>query len=78
MKTKTTISLEPELLEKVKRILSANNHDTLSELIEELLRIYLANEEQKLHHRDEREVINQHATRLNEEAEDVLTYQIAL
>ena len=78
MKTQTTISLEPELLQALERVLGANGQGSLSELIEEVLRRFLANERQQTHNPDELELINQNADRLNQEAEDVLTYQMEL
>jgi len=42
MKIETTISLTPELLQELNRVLSANGHSSLSELIEDLLRGFLA------------------------------------
>lgn len=78
MKIETTISLEPELLQSLKRILSANSHSSLSELIEEVLRRFLASERQKPYDPHELELINRNADRLNQEADDVLTYQMEL
>ncbi|MGH7455349.1 MAG: ribbon-helix-helix protein, CopG family [bacterium] len=78
MKIETTISLEPELLQSLKHILGANGHSSLSELIEEVLRRFLASERQKTYDPHELELINRNADRLNQEAEDVLTYQTEL
>lgn len=78
MKTETTISLEPELLQALKRILGANGHSSLSELIEDVLRRFLASEKRETYDPHELELINHNADRLNQEAEDVLTYQMEL
>ncbi len=78
MKIETTISLEPELLQSLKRILGANGYSSLSELVEEVLRRFLASERQKSYDRHELELINRNADRLNQEAEDVLSYQMEL
>jgi metal-responsive CopG/Arc/MetJ family transcriptional regulator len=78
MKTQTTISLEPELLQALERVLSANGHGSLSDLIEEVLRRFLANKRQETYDPGELELINHNADRLNREAEDVLTYQMDL
>jgi metal-responsive CopG/Arc/MetJ family transcriptional regulator len=78
MKIKTTISLTPELLQELNRVLSANGHSSLSELIEDLLRGFLAKGNQPAYNLDELELINRNADRLNQEAEDVLTYQVEL
>jgi len=78
MKIETTISLEPELLQALNHILSTNGHRSLSELIEEVLRHFLADEQEMTYDPHELERINQNADRLNQEAADVLTYQIEL
>ena len=78
MKIETTISLAPELLQELNRVLSANGHSSLSELIEDLLRGFLAKENRSAYNLDELELINRNADRLNQEAEDVLTYQVEL
>ncbi|MDZ7289690.1 MAG: ribbon-helix-helix domain-containing protein [candidate division KSB1 bacterium] len=78
MKIETTISLEPELLQALEHILSADGYSSLSELIEEVLRRFLANERRKTYDIHELEAINRNADRLNQEAEDVLTYQMEL
>lgn len=73
MKIETTISLDPELLKELNRLLAANGHSSLSELIEELLRGFLAKEKRTTYDLHELNLINQNADRLNQEAEDVLT-----
>ncbi len=78
MKTETTISLEPELLQALTRFLGANGHSSLSELIEEALRRFLASEKRKTYDAHELELINRNAERLDQEAEDVLAYQMEL
>jgi hypothetical protein len=78
MKIETTISLEPELLQSLTRFLGTNDHRSLSELIEEALRRFLATEKQKTYDTHELELINRNADRLNQEAGDVLTYQMEL
>lgn len=76
MKVEMTISLAPELLQELDRILANNGHDSLSELIEEALRSFLSQREQAERSRDDLELINRNADRLNQEAQDVLTYQV--
>lgn len=78
MKIETTISLEPELLQKLNRLLEHNDHSSLSELIENLVRGFLAKAEKPAYDLRELELINRNAERLNQEVEDVLTYQIEL
>jgi len=74
MKIETTISLESELLQKLNRLLERNGHSSLSELIENLVRGFLAKAEKSAYDLRELELINKNAERLNQEAEDVLTY----
>jgi len=78
MKIETTITLEEELLQELERLLRANGQASLSDLIEELLERFLLNAKKPAYDLSELELINQNANRLNKEAEDVLTYQIAL
>lgn len=78
MKIETTISLDPELLNELNRLLATNGHSSLSELIEEMLRRFLVKEKQQAYDLRELVLINQNADRLNQEAEDVLTYQMEL
>jgi len=74
MKIETTISLDPELLEGLNRLLAANGHGSVSELIEEMLRRFLVKKKQRAYDLRELDLINQNADRLNQEADDVLTY----
>lgn len=78
MKIETTISLEPELWHELNRLLPGNGHNSLTNLIEDLLRRQL--EKMRLPRNDESESakINANADRLNQEAEDVLDYQVEL
>jgi len=78
MKIETKITLEEELLQELEGLLRANGQTSLSELIEELLESFLLNAKKPAYDLSELELINQNANRLNKEAEDVLTYQIAL
>jgi metal-responsive CopG/Arc/MetJ family transcriptional regulator len=78
MKIETTISLTPELLQELNRVLNGHGHSSLSELIEDLLRGFLAKGNRPAYDLDELELINRNADRLNQEAEDVLAYQVEL
>jgi metal-responsive CopG/Arc/MetJ family transcriptional regulator len=73
MKIETTISLKPELIQKLNRLLEINDHSSLSELIKDLLRSFLAKVEKPAYDLRELELINKNADRLNQEAEDVLS-----
>jgi hypothetical protein len=76
IKIETTIYLEEELLQSLKRISEADAHSSLSKLIEDALCRFLLCERQKTYDTHELELINLSADRLNQEAVDVLTYQI--
>jgi metal-responsive CopG/Arc/MetJ family transcriptional regulator len=78
MKTQTSISLEPDLLQQLHHLLGANGHDSISELIEDLLRSFVAARSCATSDQQDLELINQNADRLNEEANEVLSYQIGL
>jgi len=70
----TTIALEPELLQKLTQQLESNGRLSLSELIEDLIRGFLAKAGKTAADLRDAEIINQNADRLNREAEDVPTY----
>lgn len=78
MKIETTISLELELWQELNQLVAGNGHHSLTNLIEDLLRRQL--DKMKPTRNDESELakINANADRLNQEAEDVLDYQVEL
>ena len=73
MKLKTSITLEQEVITAVDE--AAREGESRSQVIERLLRqSFSARERVKIDKRD-RNIINEHADELNEEAVDVLAYQ---
>ena len=73
MKLKTSITLEQEVITAVDE--AAREGESRSQVIERLLRqSFPARERVKIDKRD-RNIINEHADELNEEAVDVLAYQ---
>jgi metal-responsive CopG/Arc/MetJ family transcriptional regulator len=78
MKIQTKISLEPELWQELNRALATNGHRSPSELIEDLLRNFLIKPKPPAYDLNELDLINRNADRLNQEAEDVLTYQVEM
>ena len=78
MKIPTTISLEPKLLQELDSYVANNGHGSISELIEDLVRSFLGKAKGTNGDDQELELINRNADRLNQEAEDVLTYQVDL
>jgi metal-responsive CopG/Arc/MetJ family transcriptional regulator len=73
MKIETTILLSEELVEALRA--KATDPERRSELVEEALREFLSLLQKRDASRDV-EIINAHAAELNEEAEDVLSYQV--
>lgn len=73
MKVETTIFLSEELLSALGT--RASDPQDRSELVEAALREYLPRLRQRDPSRD-LEIINAHAAELNQEAEDVLSYQV--
>jgi metal-responsive CopG/Arc/MetJ family transcriptional regulator len=73
MKSKTSITLSQDLLAEIDRL--AGPEGTRSALIERVLRAFVRRRQR--HQADTRdlELLNRHASRLNAEAADVLTYQ---
>ncbi len=73
MKLKTSITLEQEVITAVDE--AAREGESRSQVIERLLRqSFSARERVKIDKRD-RNIINEHADELNEEAVDVFAYQ---
>ena len=76
MKVEAHIKLEKELLDAVDRLSGGENRR--SEFIEHALQTYVGLKTHRKKTRSDLEIINEHAEELNEEAMDVLEYQIAL
>lgn len=73
MKEKTSVTLSKDVLSQIDRL--AGSKHSRSSFIERVIRQYLRERKRAaLHARDLRR-INEHAARLNKEAEDVLEYQ---
>ncbi len=76
MKVKTSVTLSEELIHQIDAL--SGRYGTRSALIEQAVRDFLAAEGQRQRDRQELEILNRHAARLNQEAEDVLSYQVEL
>lgn len=74
MKVKTSITLSSELLKTVDKLLGANGNR--SRLVEKALRAYLLERERQKRDAKDLATLNQKAEKLNEEARDVLNYQV--
>lgn len=76
MKVKTSITLSKDLLRAVDRL--SRRYKNRSEFIEAALQTYIAQIARDEQNAKDLEIINQHADSLNEEALDVLDYQVSL
>jgi metal-responsive CopG/Arc/MetJ family transcriptional regulator len=76
MKRKTSITLSEGVVKAVDRLTPKGG--SRSETIERLLRESVLRQARRSRDLKDLEVINRHAEQLNEEAEDVLTYQVDL
>jgi metal-responsive CopG/Arc/MetJ family transcriptional regulator len=76
MKLKTSITLTEDVVKIVDR--QTRKGESRSRAIERLLREGLAARERQEAHAKELALINRHAEQLNEEAADVLAYQVDL
>ncbi|MBI1870601.1 MAG: hypothetical protein HYS07_05325 [Chlamydiae bacterium] len=76
MKIKTSITLSKDLFKMINQMLGEDHNR--SELIEQALREYLAHQKQKIQDAKDLEILNKKASHLNEEAKDVLTYQVKM
>ena len=74
MKSKTSITLSEDLVRAIDELTPEGK--SRSETIEQLLRESFAARERRARDLQDLEAINRHAPELNEEAEDVLTYQV--
>jgi metal-responsive CopG/Arc/MetJ family transcriptional regulator len=75
MKEKTSVTLSKDILSKVDRL--AGSRESRSSFIERILRNYLRERKRAAMNARDLKRINEHAARLNKEAEDVLEYQAA-
>lgn len=75
MKVKTSISLSSDILEKVQR---ATSEGTRSEFIEKAIWYYLDILQRDTINKRDLDIINQSASRLNNEANDILGFQVQL
>ncbi len=76
MKRKTSITLSGDVVAAVAK--ATRPGESRSEVIERLLRQTLAAEARRAANARDLAIINRHAQKLNEEAEDVLSYQVDL
>jgi metal-responsive CopG/Arc/MetJ family transcriptional regulator len=76
MRVKTSVTLPEDLLRSLDR--AAGGHSNRSRLIEEAIRALLDAKARAARDAKDIEVINRHADRLNDEAADVLEYQVKL
>ena len=74
MKIKTSITLEKEVVAALEE--AAREGENRSQVIERLLRQSFAVRERAAIDKRDRNIINAHADELNEEAVDVLRYQV--
>ena len=76
MKVKTSVMLSDDVLQEIKPYLP--RYQSQSELIECALRSFLAQLDKQARYERELRLLNQYADELNEEALDVLGYQVQL
>ena len=76
MKVKTSISLSEDIAARLDQL--ASRGESRSELIERLLRESFMEMERRAQDSKDLEIINRNADELNEEADDVLGFQVEL
>jgi len=76
MKVKTSITVDKELLKVVDAL--SRKHKNRSEFIEAALQAYIAQITRSEQNAKDLEIINHYADDLNQEALDVLDYQVSL
>ena len=76
MKVRTSITLSEDLLKAIDEY--AGEYNNRSEFIEKAVRVFLRQLIRRQQDARDLEIINQRADHLNQEAMDVLTYQVGL
>lgn len=76
MKSKTSVTLATAVLVELDKVVGKNGNR--SQAIEKAVHEYVQRLKRAEHYRRELDLLNRHARRLNEEAEDVLSYQVKL
>jgi len=76
MKVKTSITLSEDILQTVDEL--AGSYKNRSEFIETAVRAFIDRLIREQQNARDLEILNRHADRLNQEAADVLAYQVEL
>ena len=76
MKIKTSITLSEDLIKEINTLIGESGNR--SAFMEQVLRDFLATRARKIDAEKELEILNRYADELNEEAKDVLSYQVEL
>lgn len=76
MKLKTSITLSEDLLAALEGV--ADEYKNRSEMIEQAIRFFIQKKIQSLREEKDLKILNEKADGLNDEAEDVLAYQVEL
>jgi metal-responsive CopG/Arc/MetJ family transcriptional regulator len=76
MKIKTSITLSEDVVKEVDRL--SSRYGNRSILIEKAIREFLVAGERRRRDLQDSDILNRRADALNNEAEDVLSYQVAL
>jgi len=76
MKTKTSVTLSSAILDELDQLVGKNGNR--SKLVELAVQEYLHKLKCAQHYRRELDLLNGHAAKLNNEAKDVLSYQVKL
>jgi Arc/MetJ-type ribon-helix-helix transcriptional regulator len=76
MKVKTSITLSEDLVAAIDK--RAGDFKNRSDFIEAAIRAFLAQQIREERDAKDRQILDQHADRLNAEAEDVLGFQVPL
>ena len=76
MKVKTSITLSEDVVREMDRLLGRAGNRSV--FVEEALRHHLATKAQQMRDTRDLEILNRRAPELNQEARDVLSYQVEL
>ena len=76
MKVKTSITISKDIIREIDKL--SLEYGNRSALIEKALKDFLSAELKRKMDLQDMKIINKHSDKLNKEAEDVLSYQVAI
>jgi len=76
MKVKTSITLSKNLLKEIDQIITQKGNRSI--FIEEAIKYFLYQQKKMLRNKNDLDIINEYADELNNEAQNVLSFQVKI